>query len=104
MSTLEQRMEKMEKTIRNYRIAFVAVFLPAIVLIFSFAHKDPVSDIVKAKTFQVVDDYGAVLATLTSKSNAGQLIISDSRGNKLINMLRSDGGTGAIAVFDDKGR
>ena len=68
MNHIEQRVIKLEKSLRAYRIFFssAVIVLVAAVLI-SSGKKDDVPDLVKAKAFQVVDDMGNVVLLMNKE-------------------------------------
>ena len=105
MNQIEQRINKLEKSIRSYRIFFgtSVIALIAFVLI-SSGKKADVPDIIKAKAFQVVDDYGNVLLLMNKEKGNGQVTTFSTNGQKLVRLFTSDGGAGAINTFDPSGK
>ncbi|HVT85924.1 MAG TPA: hypothetical protein VHD35_12040 [Chitinophagaceae bacterium] len=97
MSTLEQRMEKLEKKLRLYQLAFISILLTGGFLIVSgFNKKNQVPDLIQAKGFQVVDDQGRALVSLKSYDNAGNIRLYDQNGTTLLEAYQNDAGAGAI--------
>lgn len=104
MSTLEKRLEKMEKQLRFYRWMFTFLFISAGFLVFTaFNSKQTVPALLKAKEFQVVDDYGRVLVSMKKDYDAGNIRINNTKGGNIINMLKSDAGTGTILTKTENG-
>ena len=97
MSTLEQRMEKLEKKLRIYQLAFISILLAGGFFIVSgFNKKNQVPDLIQAKGFQVVDDQGRALVSLKGYDNAGNIRIYDQNGTTLLEAYQNDAGAGAI--------
>lgn len=105
MNQIEQRIVRLEKSLRTYRLLFgfsiVAIFS---VVLMSSGKKADVPDIVKAKAFQVVDDDGNVLVLINKERGNGQMATYSTKGQKLVRLFTSDGGAGAINTFDPSGR
>lgn len=105
MPTLEQRMEKMEKKLRFYQIAFIAILLTAGFLIVSgFNKRSEVPDLIQAKGFQVVDGQGRALVSLKNDGTAGEISLYDQAGTKLLNLYRTSTGTGGILTRTQNNR
>jgi hypothetical protein len=97
MSTLEQRMTKLEKKLRIYQIACISILLAGGFLVVSgFNKKNQVPDLIQAKGFQVVDDQGRALVSLKSTANAGNISLYDPNGTTLVQIYQNDAGAGAI--------
>lgn len=105
MSQIEQRLKKLEKSLKYYRIFFgtsiIALFA---VVLMSSGKKAAVPDLIKAKAFQVVDNDGNVLLLLNSEKENGQLVTYSGSGQKLTRLFTSEGGAGAINTFDKNGK
>jgi len=104
MNHIEQRVIKLEKSLRAYRIFFssAVIVLVAAVLI-SSGKKDDVPDLVKAKAFQVVDDMGNVVLLMNKEKGSGHLSTYSSSGQRLVRLFTSEGDAGAINTFDAQG-
>src|SRR5438067_3464825 len=103
-SLIEQRLNKLESNVRFYKqiiIGLIAVI--GVVAFMSFTKKATVEDVVKAKEFQVVDDYGRVYLSLKKDQGAGQVDLFNSSGTKLLTLTSSDGGAGTIIGRDAAG-
>jgi len=104
MNQIEQRISKLEKSLRMYRLFFgTSVILLIAVVLMSSGKKNDVPDLVKAKAFQVVDDNGKVLLLLNKEKGNGQMATYSSSGERLVRLFTSDGGAGAINTFDANG-
>jgi len=104
MNQIEQRILKLEKSLRAYRI-FLGTSLTLLVafVLMSSGKKDQVPDVIKAKTFQVVDDRGNVLVLMNKEKGNGQVATYNPAGQKLVRLFTSDGDAGAINTFDAAG-
>lgn len=104
MNQIEQRISKLEKSLRMYRLFFgTSVILLIAAALMSSGKKNDVPDLVKAKAFQVVDDNGKVLLLLNKEKGNGQMATYSSSGERLVRLFTSDGGAGAINTFDANG-
>lgn len=104
MSTLEQRMLKLERRLRMYQIVFAAIIIAgSFFVLTAFNKKTTAPSLIQAKEFQVVDDNGKVLISLKKNVDAGNIKIFDEKGSNIIEMKNSDGGTGVIATKNKKG-
>ena len=105
MSQLEQRISRLEKNLRYYRIFFgTSVIALIAVLLISSGKKTEVPDLIKAKAFQVVDDDGNVLLLMNKEKDNGQVVTYSGSGQKLVRLFTSEGGAGAINTFDKTGK
>lgn len=105
MNQLEQRVQKLEKNLRNYRIIFGTgiIAICTFTLMSSGTKNQFVPDRIQAKSFQVVDDNGKVIALLGEDKGNGSLTTYNARGRKLVDLFTSEGGAGGINTFDDDG-
>ena len=104
MNQIEQRISRLEKSLRMYRLFFgTSIIVLIAVLLMSSGKKNDVPDLVKAKAFQVVDDNGKVLLLLNKEKGNGQMATYSSSGERLVRLFTSDGGAGAINTFDANG-
>ena len=107
MSTLqiESRLNKLESSVKVYRIILLSIVsVIAVVVMLSFNEKATAPDVLQAKEFQVVDDYGKVYISLKKDYDAGMFNLYDSKGTKLLSLLASDGGAGTIIGRDSYGK
>lgn len=104
MPTLEQRMLKLERRLRMYQIAVVAIIIAGCFFaLTAFNGKTNAPDLIQAKEFQVVDNQGKVLISLKKDVDAGAIKLFDETGSNTIEMKSSDGGTGVIATKNKSG-
>jgi hypothetical protein len=104
MLTLEKRLEKLEKKLRIYQFAFMAIILAGgFLVITAFNKKVPVPDLIQAKEFQVVDDQGKTFISLKKDYDAGSIKVYNTEGTALID-LYSTAGTGAILTKTQTGK
>ncbi len=104
MNQIEQRILKLEKSLRAYRIFLsTSVIILIAVVLMSSAKKEEVPDLIKAKAFQVVDDKGNVLVLINKERGNGQVATYNPAGQKLVRLFTSDGDAGAINTFDGNG-
>ena len=83
---IPQRLEVMEKTVRNMRIAIImiAAFFVYQALAPSGLWKGiEVKEIVKMKELIIIDDHGHEWARLGAGSDGGRLILDNEAGNRL---------------------
>jgi hypothetical protein len=102
METIETRLQKLEKTNSLYRFFFLAFATIGIIYFFTFG-RQAVPDVISAKSFQVVDNNGKVLAILGGNYSAGNLQLFDDTGNKLVNLLKNSEGAGSVLLYSSKG-
>lgn len=102
---IEQRLNKLESNVRLYKqIIFGLVGVVAFVVFMSFNQKSVLEDVVKAKEFQVVDEYGRVYMSLKKDAGAGQMDLFNSSGTKVLSLTTSDGGAGTVIGRDANGK
>ena len=107
MSTLqiESRLNKLEHSVNVYRIILLLILSAiAVVFLISFNNKTTAPDILQAKEFQVVDDNGKVYISLKKDIDAGQFILFDKRGTKLLSLMASGDGAGTFIGRDTYGK
>lgn len=101
---LEQRINKLQRNARIYRISFFSfIVVIALVAFVGFRGKGGAADVVKAKEFQVVDDYGKVYMSLRHDELSGLMDLYGNTGTKLLTFTSSDGGAGTIIGRDAAG-
>ena len=106
MTQLEQRVIKLEKNLKTYRIVFCGLLVMSMgILLLSSAKKVNVPDVIKAKAFEVVDDNGSLLVEINKEKNNGQISTYTPEGKRLVSILTtSGGGGGAFETFDLNGK
>jgi hypothetical protein len=101
---LELRVAQLEKNLRFYRFCFIGILVIAGGLItMSFKHKNAAPDLIQAKAFQVVDDYGNVLVEMNREGGNGQISTYTPGRKRLVSLFTADGGSGAINTYDNDG-
>ena len=91
----------MEKSLRFYRSIFLlSTFLIAFLIISSFKDKRSATERLQAKSFEVIDDYGNILAKLSSYKNAGSLTTYTDKGKTLVYILKNVDGNGAVVGYN----
>ncbi len=104
MSTLENRLEKLERRLRFYQIGITAIILTGVLLVVTaFNKKNPVPDLVQAKEFQVVDDNGKVYASMKQHDGYCDFKIYNGQGSQIIRLTESTNGYGAVMTSDKYG-
>ena len=88
MNGIEQRMLKLENSLRLYRLFFSTAIIVLIAAVFmSSGKKNDVPDVIKAKNFQVVDNSGNILLELSQAKGNGQLVTYSPAGQKLCRLF-----------------
>jgi len=102
--SLELRIARLEKNLRLYRFCLAGILiLAAGIVTMSFNNRNPVPDVIEAKAFHVVDDYGNVLLELDREDGNGQISTFAPGGKRLVSIFTTDGGTGGINTSDKNG-
>lgn len=78
MDTLEQRIERLERSQRRYRVATMAVVLLAVASGFA---KDSVPKVLRTQKLEIVTAKGVTVATL-DKGLGGSLTLYDDEGKQ----------------------
>ena len=101
---LENRVAKLERTVRFYRLAFLGVFILSIgFILVSFNNKKSAPDVIEAKAFHVVDERGNTLVKINQDYNNGAISTFTPGGRKLVSLFTSNSGAGGINTFDKDG-
>jgi len=101
MSTIEQRLTKLERRLRLYQGVILVLLLSGIFLVItSFDSK--VADVISAKEFRVVDDNGKVYIAMKRDVDAGRIEVY-ANGSSIVQILKSDAGTGVVATRNKTG-
>ncbi len=104
MDQLEQRVAVMEKSLKLYRIFFGLVIIAiSTIALMSSREKNYVPDKLQAKSFEVLDDRGNVIAELSQDKGNGSLTTFTPAGKRLVDLFTSEGGAGGINTFDNDG-
>ncbi len=105
MQQLEQRVMKLERSLKYYRLFFTVIVIGTFsVILMSSGNKYNVPELVQAKTFEVVDNNGKVIAKFGQEKGNGTLTTYSGAGNKLVSLITTEGGAGGINTFDDRGQ
>jgi hypothetical protein len=103
----EQRLSRLENTLRFYQLGFFILIIAVISIVFtSFNNKDKkqFADKITAKAFEVVDENGKVLINLSTYNGNGAITTFDKRGNYLVDIVSNTSGFGNINLYDGKGK
>ncbi|UEG49123.1 hypothetical protein LK994_10820 [Ferruginibacter lapsinanis] len=104
MNQLEKRIIRLENRLKTYRIIFgSALTVFAAIMLMSHNNKPSVPEVIQAKAFEVVDNYGNVLLKLNKEDGNGCFTTYTNTGKKLVKLFTSTGGGGAINSFDENG-
>lgn len=104
MNQLEKRIIRLENSLKIYKIiagSFLTVC--AAVMLMSNNKKTSVPEVIQAKAFEVVDNYGNVILKLNKEDGNGCFTTYNKAGKKLVKLFTSTGGGGAINSFDENG-
>ena len=105
MNTIEMRLEKLEATNRRYKRIIVLMLTVVFATVFmAFRNNKTVPDVLQAKRFEVLDDYGNVLARVGQDEGKGLIKTFNSEGKKLVNLTYTTKGEGFIALEDGNGQ
>ena len=99
--TIEERIERLERTNRRYRLMFTLIGVLAVCAVGISAAPDAgVPDVIQAKAFQVVDDEGNVLIVLRDDGGVGTLETFDRTGEMLVTLASTiaDGKRAGVAA------
>jgi hypothetical protein len=104
MPTLEARLGNLERKLRFYQIGLTVIILTGVLLVITaFNKKTPVTDLIQAKEFQVVDDYGKVYASMKQHDGYCDFKIYNGQGTQIIRLTESSNGYGAVMTSDKSG-
>lgn len=105
MNTIEMRLQKLETSNRRYKATLIITLTASFAVIF-MAFKNPklVPDVLQAKRFEVVDDYGNVLVNLTQDAGMGLIKTFNKSGKKLVNITYTTNNEGYVGLEDGKGQ
>lgn len=104
MNTLEQRISKMEKTIKLYRLGFTTLIVAGFsISLMSSGKKVMAPEKIQAKSFEVVDSRGNVIAFLGEDGGGGILTTYGKTGNKQTSLFQTTDGGGGINTFNKNG-
>ena len=99
-------MADLEKSIRLYRIGFLRLILMVSFVMFSshYDRNSQLPDKIRAKSFELVDNNGNVLAEIDQDYNGnGEFYTKTPNGKQLVKLFTSTEGAGAINTFHPNG-
>ena len=97
------RLRRLEKSQARYRFAFLLTATIAGGLCLLGA-KHRTDDLIQAKSFEVVNDDGKVLARLSSAADKGEMSLYKADGTPLVNVYSSVDNTGRVDLFNAGGK
>jgi hypothetical protein len=102
---LEKRVAALEKSLRLYRLTFAGLMITGLIFAtMSFENeKTSAPDVIQAKSFQVVNDDGKIIAELNRENENGQLSLFKPTGDRIVSLFTSNSGSGGINTFDENG-
>jgi hypothetical protein len=90
MDGLELRLQRLE---RQNRALGAALLLVCAAFLYGFTRQEALTDIVKAKRIELVDDQGVPLVTLApSRSGGGEMTLRDGAGDRRVWLTAEKGG------------
>ena len=104
MNTIEIRLQKLETSNRRYK-SIILLMLAAFATVFmAFRNNKTAPDLIQAKRFEVVDDFGNVLVNLSQDEGKGIIKTYNKDGKKLVNITYTTNQEGYIGLEDGKGQ
>ena len=104
MNTIEIRLQKLETSNRRYK-SIILLMLAAFATVFmAFRNNKTAPDLIQAKRFEVVDDFGNVLVNLSQDEGKGIIKTYNKDGKKLVNITYTTNQEGYLALEDGKGQ
>jgi hypothetical protein len=105
MNTIEIRLQKLEATNRRYKTIVVIMIASFATCFMAFRNPKPaVPDVVQARRFEVVDNSGNVLVTLSQDDGKGLIKTYNSEGKKLVNITYTTNNEGYLGLEDGHGQ
>ena len=93
-TNIENRVYKLERSLRFYQVAFSAFMLAALVVVITSFKDDKNQQVpakLTAKAFEVVDDYGKVLVSLSTYNGNGSVTTFNKDGKYLVDIISNSG-------------
>lgn len=98
--SLEDRVRRLERQNRAWMCACALVGSGAL---FAAAQPDPIPDVIRAKSFEVVSDHGIAVASLRSTNQGGMIAVNDIGGSAKVTLgINGDLG-GFISANNEQG-
>ena len=104
MNTIEMRLQKLETSNRRYKTILVLMIASFATIFMAFRNPKSVPDVIQAKRFEVVDEYGNILVSLSQDDGKGIIKTYNSEGKKLVNITYTTNQEGFLALEDGKGQ
>lgn len=104
-TTLEDRVETLERSNRRWRLAaFVAIAAAGFAMALGLAQPAQVPELIQAKRIEIVSDSGVPVLTLTQNGAGGIFATQSHAGEILVTVTATATGEGVIALADRTGR
>jgi hypothetical protein len=104
MNTIEIRLQKLEATNRRYKRIVILMLAAFTTFFMAFRSPKSVPDVIQAKRFEVVDEYGNVLVNLTQDDGKGLIKTYNKEGKKLVNITYTTNQEGYVGLEDGNGQ
>ena len=103
---MEQNMAVMQRGLRRYRLALLAVVLALVgmALVGATGDKNAVFDTVTAQQFSVVNKTGTMVGALGVEKEMGALYIYNDSAVPTVGLMTTDRGEGQITVWNGAGK
>jgi hypothetical protein len=93
------RLDRLERINRGYRRALTVLGLAlAAAVTVSMSQDDPVPEVIRTRSLEVVDEQGRALVHLFSTMGIGAIATSDEEGNPLVALLAERAGEERVGV------
>ena len=102
MSSTESRLAAVERQLRFHR-AVIAALLVALVALMGYGATEGVPDVIRARSFVVLNEKDQEVVNIGSEIVGGKLIVKSSDGKPAIVMFPIPVGGGMIAILDKNG-
>lgn len=103
MQNLDSRLQKLEATNRRYQTILIFTIASFAILFMAFKKPQPAPDVLQAKRFEVVDNYGNVLAIISQDDGKGVIKTYTKEGKKLVNITYTTNNEGYLAIENGQG-
>ena len=104
MLTIEMRIQKLEATNRRYKTILIVMVASFATVFMAFRNPTTAPDVIQAKRFEVVNDNGNVLISLSQDDGKGIIKTYNTAGKKLVNITYTTKGEGYIGLEDGIGQ
>lgn len=104
MNTIEIRLQKLETSNRRYK-SIILLLLAAFTTVFmAFRNNKTAPDVIQAKRFEVVDEYGNILVNMSQDDGKGVIKTYNKSGKKLVNITYTTKNEGFVGIEDGNGQ